>query len=54
MIQSFLNLKNKKVSYLRQLRPSVISFACLRGLPECVKKAKYFYNNLMLQDHKNS
>ena len=48
----FINIFIKRTKS-RLLRVNVVSFSCLRGLPECVKKAKYFYNDFMIQEDKN-
>ena len=38
----------------RQLRTNTVSFACLRGLAECIDTAKMHYNNWMLDENNNS
>ena len=37
----------KNLFYCRKLRSSVLSFACLNGLPLCINKAKSIYNMWM-------
>ena len=37
----------------RLLRTSVLSFACQRGLPDCVNKAKSYYAAWMQQENEN-
>ncbi len=37
----------------RQLRTNVVSFSCLRGVPECINKAKNYFNNWMNQPSTN-
>ena len=46
--------EKKSDSWLdRLLRTSVLSFACQRGLPDCVNKAKSYYADWMQQENDN-
>ena len=39
--------------FFRYVRSNVVSFACLRGVPECVEEAKKRYNEWMLNETVN-
>ncbi len=38
---------------IRQLRTNVLSFACSRGVPDCLIKAKSYYSTWMQQESNN-
>jgi hypothetical protein len=40
-------------TYFRKIRTSVVSFACLRGVEECVEKAKNRYKQWMMNEAVN-